>query len=238
MAVKYTTAVEVRNQVNDAQSTHDSVLETIIEAAEAAIDGYCNRPDGFLGDTEASARVFSGSGEPVQWIDECVAITQVAVKPSVTSDSYTAWEATDWIPFSGDPLSPDFNNLPYHALMTAPAGSHAHFTSGKYTSQPGFRPTDYDGPGGGYSPSHTYKGRGVPTVQVTARWGYALVVPPQVKQATITQTARWFMRARSAWADTMADGNFGLLSFKKTLDPDVEMMLSKARLVKPPTGIW
>lgn len=73
----------------------------------------------------------------------------------------------------------------------------------------------------------------LPNVRVTARWGYADEVPENIKQATITQAARWWMRGRSVWADAvMPDSGAGMLVYRQVLDPDIVLMLHKARMVR------
>ncbi len=217
----YCTAVEVRAQAGGKTSTgDDTMIGVLIDAAQLAINGLCNRPDGFVADATATARVFTGSGEGVQFIDECAAITLVAVKDSPSDSTYTSWAAGDWLAFSGDPMRPDFNRTPYTGVMCTADGDYSRFTSGEYVGRGGFKP-------------EVYAGRAVPTVQVTAKWGYALTVPAVIKQACITQVARWYRRGQSSWADTLANAELGLVQYRKVLDPDVEMMLIRARLVRP-----
>lgn len=74
------------------------------------------------------------------------------------------------------------------------------------------------------------------SVQVTARWGYALTVPDQVKQATIMQSARWFKRGESAWADASSSAEQGQLLYRKAMDPDIENIVKNGRLIRPAAG--
>ncbi len=198
-------------------------LQLLLDAATDAINALCNRPDGFIALTNATARIYNGEGGPYQWIDECTAITLVEVKDSPTDSTYVAWAATDWVAFSGDPDAPDFNRLPYAAIMVTPNGTYSHFTSGRFTTRRGFMPD-------------TTVTRGTPTVRVTAKWGYAAAAPNRVKEACLVTAARWYKRGESSWADAMAPANFGTLMFTKTLDPDVEAMLVNGRLVRPAVG--
>jgi hypothetical protein len=48
--------------------------------------------------------------------------------------------------------------------------------------------------------------------------------------ATIVQASRWFKRGQSFWADTIASDSMGTASFRRSVDPDVKMMLDEARL--------
>lgn len=72
-----------------------------------------------------------------------------------------------------------------------------------------------------------------PSVRVTARWGYAETVPPQVKQATIILASRWWMRGRTAWSDATAGPDLGTLLYRQDLDPDVRTILERGRLLRP-----
>lgn len=201
----------------------DANLQIALDAATDAINGLCNRPDGFTAISIATSRVYNGSGTAFQWIDECTSISLVEVKNSPSDSTYVAWSASDWIPFSGDPKYPDFNRLPYTALMVAPNGTYAHFVSGSFVTWPS-------------NPPESTTTRGAPTVRVTATWGYAAIAPARVKQACIAQAARWVKRGEGAWNDALASANMGTLLYTKELDPDVAMMLVKARLVRPAIG--
>ena len=227
----YATIADIKPRIDKTLSDDDPVLVALLDAASEAIDGLCNRPDGFLAITTATARYYAGKGKPYILIDECVAITEVAVKESVTDTSYTAWDTPttnlagdgDWIAFRGDPVAPDFNNTPYTGLMIDSNGDYAVFTTGKYTTRGGFRPLS-DIP------------RGLPTVRVTSRWGYATTVPPQVREATVVLASRWHARGESRWSDALASGELGQLLYRQSIDPDVKAMLIEARLVRPAIG--
>src|SRR3972149_2829745 len=114
---------------------------------------------------------------------------------------------------------------PRRAASPAPTGDSDHFTGGRFAWRAGFRP-DPD----------SVRQRGTPTVRVTAKWGYAVSVPAQVKEACIIQTARWYKRGQSAWADTVANPDVGQLMYRKELDPDVKFILSDGGFVKPRLG--
>lgn len=208
----YATAAELRAHVGKTLTDADPVLTTILSAATQAIDGYCNRPQGFLAGTTAEARVFVGEGGPICWVDECVEITQVGVKTSPNDSTYQAWAGSDWLAGQGDPVArPIYNRTPYTFISISPAGSKTAFTSGYV---------------GSYS---------APTVQVTAKWGFATMgggVADLLREACIAQATRWYQRAKSGWADAQASPEFGMLLFRKALDPDIQMMLVNANLRK------
>lgn len=220
----YATVQELRGFVQKELTESDVEISLSLEAASAVIDGFTNHKDGFVSDDDASARYYPGSGMTFQLIDECTSITEVASKDSIADTTYTAWTTDDWIAFSGDPEWPDFNSLPYDGLMCSGSGTQHIFRSGKVATLRGFS-QDYD------------SFRQLPMIKVTARWGYSVEVPPMVKLACLAQASRWFKRGQSAWADALSSPDtFGQLVYRKALDPDIEMMLRNARLVKPVTG--
>ena len=222
-ASTYATVKELRAHIGQTVETADWELAQLLDGAARAINRFCNRPDGFFADRVASARVYAGSGKAVQWIDECVAIGTVAVKAAVTSDTYTAWSSGDWIGFSGDPLDPNFNSTPYRGIMVDPTGDESVFAGGKYTTRSGFRPT-------------TTRARGAPTVQVTARWGYADMVPADIKLANVMQATRWYKRLQSSMTDTVASADFGTLMYTKSLDPAIRQILVAGRYKRVAIG--
>ena len=221
----YCTATELRAQIEKTGTTgsaSDANLQIIVDAASNVIDTYCNKPDGFVANGNETARSYAGTGAPYLLIDECVEISLVAVKDGATDSTYTSWTTDDWIPFTGDPNLPDFNSLPYTAIMVAADGSYANFTTGRFTTRGGFRPTS------GIR-------RSVPTVQVTARWGYADIVPAVIKQACISLASRWYKNAQSSWTNITATNEMGQLMFSGE-SSDIRMMLEKSRFVSPPIG--
>lgn len=223
----YGTVEEMKADLVKVTSLNPSnaVLERALEAASNNIDDACNRPDGFVALSTATTRTYAGNGKPYMLIDECVSITTVAVKESATDDTYTTWGSGDWIPYSGDHDFPDFNSLPYDAIMVDPTGDESIFTTGQYMTRGGFRPV-------------VDISRAVPTVQVTAKWGYATVVPDQIKLAAIMQATRWLKRLTSGMSDTLSTGELGVLLYQQSLDPDIRRILVDGRFVRPVTPRW
>ena len=224
----YCTAAELKAEIQLASSSDDTHLEdVIIPGVSNLIDRYCNRPDGFIADASASARTYSGSGDTIQWIDECVEVSLVEVKDSPSDATYTSWASADWIACAGNPEYPDYNRTPYRFIIVSSVGDYEVFTSGQYTGLKGFR-------------RGRLKRRGVPTVRITAKWGYSVAAPPIIKQACIAQAARYYKRGKSAWADTTANSTLGAMNFRTNvgsgLDPDIRVMLDGGRFKKPTLG--
>lgn len=239
-STKYCRVQELRRQIEKSSrdgSASDDALKLVINSVEALIDTVCNRPDGFKAQSSATVRYFNGSGMPYQKIDECVEITEVAVKDSVSDSSYTAWDAPttnmagdgDWLAYRGGSRNPNFNPLglqqprPYDHLMIDVNGSYSVFTSGKYQSKGGFRPS-------------TPINRGVPTVKVTAKYGFAVTPPSIVTQVCIIQSARWWKKGQFAHADQSANVELGQMTYQQPMDSDLLRLLSAARLIMPSAG--
>jgi len=222
----YTTLATLKDHAKITLTVDDTILTKVITAASRAIDRYCGREGSFfVADTTASARYYSGSGKVYQYIDPCISVSTVAVKDSATDDTYTTWTADDdyWA-FSGHPEFPDFNSLPYTALMTNPTGDYVSFTSGRWIKRRGFKPI---------SPY----GRATKTVKVTAKWGFSEDVPDDIEQACIMLITRWFARERGGMADTLTSGNFGRMVYTQKLDPDIALILDDGRYKAPSSGL-
>lgn len=219
----YATAATLRTQINKTSTADDATLTTLISAAERNINRFCNRPDGFEADSSASARRYAGSGKPYQFVDECVEITLVEVKDSATDTSYDSWTSADWIAARGDPEYPNYNETPYDLIIVDPTGDESIFTSGKYTVRGGFRPI-------------TDVSRGVPTVRITAKWGFSVSVPADISEACIMQAAIWYKELEGAMGPSLVNTELGQIVFQKPIHPSIKRILVDGRYVKPTTG--
>lgn len=209
----YATTAQLKAQPDIQSGANDTVIALLLSAASRAIDGLCNRPDGFKADSVATARSYVGTSDTYTYIDEAVDVQMLEIKQG-RGEPWYAVTLGDWLPFTGSPDAPNYNRLPYHGVMLAGDLGPVSIADGR--SAPGV-PT-------------------MPTIRVTARWGYSDTVPDLVIQATITQASRWFKRGQSAWADAAAINDFGQLFFVKSLDPDVELMLRLAQLTRTAYG--
>jgi hypothetical protein len=223
------TNIELKARIQKSDAVDDTTLTALIACAERAINRYCNRPDGFLVGT-AALRYFTGTGEPVQPIDECAAITLVEVKDSYSDTAYVAWATPttylagdgDWIPFRGDSRDPIFDT-PFTGLMCDPNGDYALFISGARGGRTVGRHTGV---------THS----GVPTVRVTAQWGYAVTAPADIKEACLFQAAIIFKRFQGSGATILATPELGQLEMYSKLDPFVEQVLRLGRYIRPVVG--
>lgn len=226
----YTDLDTVKAAVGKTLTGHDDNITRVITAMSRAIDRFCHRPDGFVASGTATARLFAGRGESYLLIDECAAITTVAVKASSSDTTYTAWDSDEWVAFSGDANNPDYNHTPYTAIMAA-WGSGKIFTSGYLDDDD----IVWSGRGRGLSGRRARRAA-PPTVQITAKWGYALTIPPQIEEACITETARLVKQAESNYAESMVSEALGRLIQVAKLHPSTELMLVKGRFVRRAVG--
>lgn len=224
----YITTAQLKTHIGKSKSDDDSIFDVIIDTVSSTVDRVCNREDGFfVADSSASTRTYSGDGGTVQWIDPCTSITLVEVKDAPSDDTYTSWTSDDWIAATGDPRRPDYKRTPYRFIIVSATGDYNTFTSGGYTGLRGFRREFLD---------H----RNVPTVRITAKWGYATTVPNPIKQACLAIGAKWYKRAKSSWAMSSATPELAVLQFIRSnqamIDGDVYMMLQGSRWIKPAVG--
>ena len=209
--IPYGTVSGLRLRINKTSTADDAVLLSLLQAASEAIDRFTNHiipgVNVFAPDVTATARYYPGSGTRYQRINECVAITEVAVMDSTST--YVVWGATDWRAFTGSNRQPNFNDLPYSRLMVTADSTYSSFLacySGTYSE---------------------------PSVRVTARWGVTLSTPPEISTACYMLAARWWKRMESAMADTLASGELGQLIYTQEIDPDVKLLLRQTRWYAP-----
>jgi hypothetical protein len=63
------------------------------------------------------------------------------------------------------------------------------------------------------------------SVKITAKWGYSIAPPDEIKQACIIQSVRWFKRSQQAFQDAGAIVELGQLRYVQRLDPDVQTII-------------
>jgi len=237
----YCTAADVKTRIDKTYTDDDALITAIIDATEKAINNWTNHPDGFEALTVATARRFVGSGKSYQLIDENVEITKVEVKDSANDTTYVTWTSGDYISCRGEPTHPTFDRTPNDLLIVDSTGDYTRFTNGNvgtYSDATWWDGYSYDGYLGSNRPYDTAKHivPGQPTVRITAKWGYSVVVPTPIREACAMQTARWYKRYEGAMADALANTEFGKPTFIQTLDPDIKAILWLGRYVKPAVG--
>lgn len=223
---RYAEADDLRASLSQNSTADDTVLEFLLDTASSFIDHHCNRKEyGFLALKTATALEFPGNGQRYIYIPECMAITVVKVKEDPTGTFETTIAAGEYRGFRGSPkrtTSIKYGRTPFHGVILLPGGSKASFIDGRYRARPGFKPIDDD-------IEVVY----FPTVEVTARWGYADAIPNQIRTATIMQAMRWYKRMAGGMGDALASPDLGQMQFVKKLDPDIDAILHMTGLVRP-----
>lgn len=192
-------------------TVEQDVMQSWLDAANNAIDVAMNHPAGFLAREDGAPLHFMGLGKPLLWITECVEVTLVEVRASSTSRDFVTW-VTPSTPLAGDgdwfPLPLDAGDLgqPYNQLCTDPNGSHSFFT----------------------------KADKLPTVRVTARLGYANVVPPLIKQICLAQAGRWYNEGSGGFSGFTASPETGELRYTRSLRAEFVQVLKDAGFWNPP----
>lgn len=216
-SVVYATKAELKAQIGATGTNDDTVIDALLATASRLWDMYCGRlEDGFEAADSATAREYPGTGKAWLYIDENVEITALGYKTAVTDSNYTALTTADFRGFRGAPNSRNtkFGITPYHGLMLTPNATISIFLDGLYDTR---RIAE-------------------PTVQVTARWGYADTIPAVIQQATLTQATIFYKRGKAAWADVLVDGNFGEARFVRKLDPALQLLVNSTGVVRPKFG--
>lgn len=117
MVTSYATLAEFKAGMNYPQpystDPKDNVMQICLDAAAAVIDRVCKRPDGFVA-TDPIAREFYGMDRDYVYIGDCIAVTLVKTRSSV-SGAWTDITET-WSAFAGDALNPS-DRLPYTGVI-------------------------------------------------------------------------------------------------------------------------
>lgn len=208
----YATLTQFKQLANKATSTasEDAAITLYLAAAteniDRALNVYADGCEYFNAAAAATARQFPGSGGYTLRIPACIEITSVETRNN-PDDTWETMDAGDYTPASGSPRAPQFYRPPYTLIV-------AEEPFPKYSIGKGYHPT----------------------VQITARWGYSDSPPNDIVAACVEQAARWYKRAQSAMADTLADGDVGTLIYTRALDPDIERKLIHGRYTVPTIG--
>ena len=72
--------------------------------------------------------------------------------------------------------------------------------------------------------------------RVTARWGYALTVPPAIKEATLVLSSRLYKKGLSAHIDIVSADQYGTMAFRELSSTELSLLLDGSRLYKPAIG--
>lgn len=215
----YATVAELKARTGQTKDTDDTILLALLTAVSRMWDRFCGRYEyGFKALDTATALEFPGRGDGWVYTEENVEITAVGYKSSVTETSYTALTSADFRGFRGSPKSRNsirYDRVPYHGVMLTPNASISRFVDGDYAKLQAIEPT----------------------VQVTAKWGYSVLVPEEIREATIAQTTILYKRGSGAWSDVLVSGDFGEVRFVRALDPALKLLVKMTGFVKPGLGV-
>jgi hypothetical protein len=199
----YATVTQVKAHAPEmvgTSTTYDAILTSLVTRASRAIDTFTLRAPDAYKVASTSTRYFDGSGCAQLWVDEMAAApTAVSVAESgVIDDSGgTGGTYTAW-------SASDYLLWPYNAPDWR---------------QPYLR-IDIDGLNGTKATWYRYR----KAIKITAKFGFSETVPPEIEEATIIQTTRWFMRGKQGFMDESAFDIVGQLSVLR-LDPDIVQMV-------------
>lgn len=203
MMADYVTVVELKAAMPDTQwgTSYDVILAALVTRASRALDTFTGRGDNEFAASADTIRYFDGQGDDAIWIGELSAVpTTVAVAEGGDVDGAggTGGTYTTW-------AATDYLVWPRNALAQG---------------RPILR-LDIDIQNGTKAYFYPYP----KSVKITGRWGYSTAAPDIIKQATITQAARWFKRGQQAYQDTGAIEELSQLTYTQKLDPDVAQMV-------------
>ncbi len=218
----YATADEIRTRMGMDSTDDNVILLAYATAVSRLIDGFMGRKEtGFKALAAATARVFAGTGERYLFINENIEVTAVKLKDALTDSTYDkTLVATEYESFRGSFSNPNFNDLPYSAIMLSANATVGSFLSGNAINY--FEDT-----------INNTKAPQLPTVQITAKWGYAENVPEVIKEATVMQSVRIYKRLQGGMADALLTGDLGQSRFISKLDKDVQVLLEFSGIKKP-----
>jgi len=193
-----------------------ALMEEVLEGASRAIDRICRRSESGFTSGVAAVQVFSAGGKAYLRIPECVEIWEVAVKASRAATTYTVWTAPtaalagdgDWIPCTGDPDAPTFNQIPYTLVIIDPNGDYTYFPDGA----------------------------GAPMVKVTAEWGSTETVPADIREACLMQAARWLKQFQGSMSTDLGSPDLGRIMYRRNLDSAVKQILTDGGWILPLYG--
>ncbi len=222
--IVYATAAEIRARIDMTSVADDVILLAFATAVSRLIDGFMGRPQtGFVALAVAAARVFAGTGERYLFTNENIEVTAVKLKDALTDATFDKiLAANEFETFRGSYSNPNFNDLPNSGIMLTGNSTVGSFLSGNAINY--FENSAND---------ISAKRPALPTVEITAKWGYAETVPEVIKEATVMQSVRIYKRLQGGMADALLTSELGQSRFISELDKDVKVLLNFSAIKKP-----
>ena len=189
----YVAPNELKAYIGLTLTTTDDQIAAACTAASREVDGHCRRR--FYADSVASARLFHRIDNHTARIDDCVSGTITKVEFDTGTDQTWAktLTAAEWLAYPLNGIGDSGEPWPVTKIRTA----------GQLLI-----PTDVTA--------------GMPTVRVTARWGWPSV-PQPVKQATLIVAAEIY-KLREAPFGVAGFDQYGAVRIRSL--PQVERMLA------------
>jgi len=116
----YCSVAELKDELNITSNDHDYRLQALVMQAQKFIDNYCKRT--IVVGSAGVVRYFDGAESPL-WIDDCTAITAIALDEEADGTWSSSMAATDWL------LKP-YNSNPKTMLVLSPNSDYGSFCSG------------------------------------------------------------------------------------------------------------
>lgn len=201
-APDYCTTAELKAWVRVTDTDDDTLLAVAITSASRAIDGLCGRQFGNI--TTAAVRYYTWDGGTI----DCRDALRIDDLYSTTDLAVVVDTDADSTTTGTIVVDTDFMLWPYNAAADGRPWTHLVSVN---------------------APAYRY-GRWARGVAITARWGWS-AVPAAVKQATLTQAARFFARRNAPFGVAGSPELGSELRLLERLDPDVAAGL--ASFVRP-----
>ena len=199
----YCTLAEVKAAARISDSTDDTLLEKIIEAASRRIDGFTgvffyqttNTISLYLTDTPLVTPL--SYNQYVLYTPDLVSVTTFKTDDDGDGTFETTWTAN--VDYRLEPLNTALQDRPYTQAVAIGAKTYP-----VYTAPP------------------------MPGIQIAGVWGWPSI-PDDIREACIIMSLRLFNRYNSPLG-TMGFGDMGTVTLR-AVDPDVRDMLSPYRQI-------
>lgn len=199
----YCTLAEVKAAARISDSTDDTLLEKIVEAASRRIDGFTgvffyqttNTISLYLTDTPLVTPL--SYNQYVLYTPDLVSVTTFKTDDDGDGTFETTWTAN--VDYRLEPLNTALQDRPYTQAVAIGAKTYP-----VYTAPP------------------------MPGIQIAGVWGWPSV-PDDIREACIIMSLRLFNRYNSPLG-TMGFGDMGTVTLR-AVDPDVREMLSPYRQI-------
>jgi len=223
----YANPEEIYQAIRATKQDDNVQVKRIIGTVSRWIDAFMNRKDyGFVALETATANVYTGNAKSYLYLPDFIDTPTVKMKTSIDETTYDyTFLSGEILPFRGDPRNPNYNSLPYHGIIVAYNATYPYFTSG--------RPASVSRKWNRLYPDNSDNEVSLPTVQVTAKWGYSETVPEIIKEVCIIETLRLYKQEQAGMGDAGFNTQLGNTQYVKALHPSAKDMLLKSNLKKP-----